>query len=305
MELSHLRIFKAVAQFNSFSKAAEFLEISQPVASRQLAELEEDLGVELFHRNRRQMEITRLGEWFLERSEHILRELDDSQRNLTAQKHGHLGLVRLGFLAYTSGPYLPALIRNFNEEYPGIRVILHEMNPVEMHRSLETGDIDLGLNREVPDRNPDRFESFIVSEDSIVAVLPEIHPLANREQLSLRELRDFDFTVPRRSAAAPLFDTIVQQCRNCGFSPKIVSETMNPHGAILSVAAGSTVTLSFAAMRFFFPRNVRFIPLCGQVPCFPQILEKLKTKSTEPVLTLWNYIQSQSDWIQTQLAEIR
>jgi len=273
MELIQLRSFKAVAHCGSFSRAADFLGLSQPAVSRHLAELEEELGVRLFSRDRRQIEITQSGSTFLTRTEAILHSLEEARAEIASLDNGESGRVHVGFLPYTSGPFLFRLLEEFRREHPGIHVLLHDMSPLDIQKALVSGKLDVGLNREIPKRAQEPIDSTVLASDHLVAVLPRDHPLADRETINLWDLQQEDFVSCKREFATPLFDATIQACAEQGFAPRIVSEAVTPHGAVFAVAGGSVVGITFSAIRFFFSEGVVFIPFRQTTPRLNLTLE--------------------------------
>jgi DNA-binding transcriptional LysR family regulator len=230
--------------------------------------------VKLFSRDRRQIEITESGIAFLNRTESILHLLEEARSELASLRKGEKGCVHIGFLPYTTGPFLFSLIDGFRQEHPGIQVVLHDMSPVDMHKALLDGSIEIGLNREIPDRALDQLEIHRLYADRLVAVLPVDHPLAGEERISLRELREEAFAICKRAFATPLFDATIQACADQGFAPRIATEAVTPHGAVFAVAGGSVVGISFSAMRFFFSEGISFVPLRQETPRLNLTLEK-------------------------------
>lgn len=303
MELIQLKSFKAVARCGSFSRAAEFLGLSQPAVSRHLGELEEELGVKLFSRDRRQIEITESGIAFLNRTESILHSLEEARSELASLKKGENGCVHVGFLPYTTGPFLFPLIDGFRNGNPGIRIILHDMSPLDMHKALLDGKIEIGLNREIPDRDQDQLEACQLASDRLVAVLPVDHPLSLQERIRLRDLRQEEFAICKRNFATPLFDATIQACAEEGFSPRIATETVTPHGAVFAVAGGSVVNITFSAMRFFISDGVVFVPFWKETPLLNLTLEKRKGTLSHSATRFHDYVRENRRLVEGALAE--
>lgn len=301
MDFSQLEVFKAVADFGNISRAATFLGISQPAASRKLAELEEELGITLIWRNRRQMRITREGESFLREVREILERADYARAELKRLHHGLSGTVRLGFLAFTAGPFLPRLVRRFNEAHPDIHLMLHEMHPAQMHQAIDSGLLDAGLNRAVPDRQTTGFQTFVLSSDELVLAIRNDHPLAGREQVTFADIRGMGFVICRRDLATPLYDATIAACAGSDFSPAILSEVLTPHGAIFAVMDGRSVTLTFAAMRFFAPPEICFLPVRPEMPTLELFLEFRHPPPSAATAKFIDFTREQQPWIAEML----
>lgn len=301
MDFAQLAVFKAIADFGNVSKAATFLGISQPAASRNLAELEEELGITLIWRNRRQMRITREGESFLREVREILERADYARAEIKRLHHGLSGTVRLGFLAFTAGPFLPRLVCLFNQTHPNIHVMLHEMHPTQMQRAIDTGRIDVGLNRRVNDQEASGFQSVTLSSDELVLAVRNDHPLAGRVKVTFRELKGMGFVICRRDLATPLYDATITACNDSGFSPTILSEVLTPYGAVFAVMDGRSVTLTFAAMRFFAPREICFLPVSPENLALKLFLEYRTPPPSTATDLFIKYTNQQQPWIAKML----
>jgi DNA-binding transcriptional LysR family regulator len=255
MELRHLRYFVAVAEELNFGRAAERLRISQPPLSQQIRKLEDELGVRLFYRTKRRVELTEVGGLFLAEARKTLRQAEGAARVARRAGRGELGSLSLGFVGSAAYGVLPELLRGFRGEYPGVRLELRTMTTLEQAEALENGEIGLGVLR--PPVEGD-LKLLPVADEPLVAVLPEGHPLAARRTVPLAALAGEDFVLwPRRSGSA-VYDRILGLCAGAGFSPRVAQES-EEHQVIMGlVAARLGVSLMIGDPGLFSGRGVVF-----------------------------------------------
>jgi len=142
MELRHLLYFKTVAEVLHFTKAAEKLHISQPPLTRQIKELENELGVQLFVRNNKRVALTEAGRYFLEASESLIRQLERSKQ-LVRQIHESVsGEFRIGYISSTPQVFLAHILQELKAKFPLLKTRLYELATVKQIKALEEGKVD-------------------------------------------------------------------------------------------------------------------------------------------------------------------
>ena len=176
MEISQLQYFQAVARVRHFTKAAEACAVSQSALSRSIAKLEEELGVRLFARRSRHVELTQAGEHFLYHVDRVLRELAEAKRELTQQETKGGGTVNVSFFHSFGGYLLPMLLAEFHAQYPEIRIKLNQHNSKFLMQQVESGKTDLCLCSTMTTAENIAW-MYLWSEELFVAV-PKDHPLA-------------------------------------------------------------------------------------------------------------------------------
>ncbi len=147
MELRHLRYFLAVAEELHFGKAAERLLIAQPPLSRQIQDLEAELGVKLFTRIRKRIALTSAGETFRQHVMKTMESMDIAIQATQQADRGEDGVLQVGFPGSASYSFLPMSIRSFRRKYPGVEIVLHEMRSSEQIDALVKGTLDVGIVR--------------------------------------------------------------------------------------------------------------------------------------------------------------
>jgi len=244
MELRHLRYFVAVAEELHFGRAAERLHIAQPPLSRQIRDLERELGTALFARGARGVELTPAGRAFLPEARLTLAQAERAQRTAQRAALGETGRLRVGFVdAATYSGILPDVLAFFRMHLPSIGLSLFEMDLPQQADALRDGRIDLGIVQNPPADAERWLRVETVFHDPLIAAVPRGHRLAGRKRLSLSELADEAFVLFPRTVAPMLYDDVIARCRAARFSPRIVQESVGWHTVVSLVSAGIGIAL--------------------------------------------------------------
>jgi DNA-binding transcriptional LysR family regulator len=262
IDIRQLRYFQAVAEELHFGRAAARLAIAQPALSRQIQQIEEELGTPLLRRTQRRVELLPAGAVLLERARAIQQELARAVTDTRRTGSGELGRLAVGFIHSSTYGLLPSIIGRFHQLYPGIELQLHEMPITTQHAALLRGAIDIGLLR--VQAAPADLEVVPVMPDPFVLALPAAHALAQRTRVRLNAVAE-DAFVMFSKADAPLFHTRVQaMCEQAGFSPRVVQHATQIHTVVGLVGAGLGVAVVPATGRNLHPHNVRFVQLADK-----------------------------------------
>jgi len=286
IELRQLRYFVMTAEELHFGRAAARLQVAQPSLTRQIQLLEQQLGVTLFSRTQRQVQLTAAGQVLLAQTRLLLSQYEGAL-TLTRQATQSSRLT-FGIECCAASHGLPQVLQEFNRRYPSIHLVSHQLNAPEQEEALRQGKIDVGfLHPPLTDRQL-VFEQ--VMEETFIAVLPATHPLARRRALPLKELANDPFILYPRELAPACFDIVLNLCKTAGFTPKIVHETTDFNFCLTLIASGTGVTLAPSSARERRRTGVVYRPLNEESPrvaagfarragSMPPALEQL--------LTLW------------------
>ena len=225
MELRHLRYFVAVADERSFSRAAEKLGIAQPPLSQQIQSLEKELDVILFDRTKRPLQLTSAGQAFLEASRSTIANLEQSIQRTQRIHLEELNCLTIGFTSSIANGVLPNILRTFRQHYPEIKLILWEENSafqIERLRDHQTDVVFVYQNHDLTTAND--LTMMPLSQEMLVVVLPQNHPLAVQSQISLTDLANEEFIMPRTLVVSALPEQIADLCKEAGFKPNVVQE---------------------------------------------------------------------------------
>jgi len=222
IDLRHLQYFVAVAEELNFARAAERLHISQPPLTRQIQQLEEEVGVQLFDRTTRRVQLTPAGQAYLEEARATLAQVERGIGVAQRASRGEIGRLVVGFEASSAHDILPRSLKLFKERFPNV-----ELSPVGMHtdeqaQALREGRIGVGFV--VPPLHDEVLAFETVLREPLVAVMPSSHRLSGKSRVSLEELASEAFVMSSRSNRCGLHDQVISVCFQAGFSPKVVQE---------------------------------------------------------------------------------
>lgn len=260
MELRHLRYFTAVVESKGYREASRRLHISQPSISEAISDLEYELGLRLFSRAHRSVRLTPEGEIFHAEAVRALQQVETAVVTAKRAAQGKIGRLSIGFIGSATLSFLPDLIRRYKLDYPGVRLALQELYPVELDSALDSGAIDLAITRTLSLERSKNFASRALLRDPLVAVLPHSrHP--RRRRIRLAELAQERFILFHRRGAPGVFDTIVGACRAQGFSPRIENEQNSMQTILSLVQAEEGVAIVPASTGALRSSGVRFLRL--------------------------------------------
>src|SRR5687767_2865073 len=237
-DLWQLRYFMAVAEHLHFGRAAAALHISQPPLSRAIRALEERLGVALFLRNRRRVELTAAGARLLEDARRTLGQLERSVLELRGMAAGELGRLRIGFVSLADYGVLPQLLKAYKAARPSVQLALREMLSPEQSLALAAGELDFGLLLP-PVAEAEGLEHLVVQRERFVAALPARHRLAaGRGPLAMSELAGESFVMVPREIAPGLYDIVSGLAARAGFSLNVAQEAIQMQTVVSLVSSG-------------------------------------------------------------------
>jgi DNA-binding transcriptional LysR family regulator len=264
MELRHLKYFVAVAEELHFGRAAKRLHIAQPPLSQQIMNLEEELGVKLFDRTRRTIQMTDAGMYFLKEAQQVLVHVEQAAETARRIYHGQAGRLIVGFVGSVVHTVLPEGLRLFRERFPDVELVLQELNTAEQRKALYAKNIDVGFL--YPDVQDTMLASQPLAQAPLMVVLPKKHALAGRKTLNIRELAQEPFIANTRSSEPVVRDAFISLCHSAGFSPRIEQEAGNVQTVLGLVASGLGACLLPDFIKNIRQPGVKYIPLSGSPP---------------------------------------
>jgi DNA-binding transcriptional LysR family regulator len=261
MDLRSLKYFVAVARELNIGRAANILHISQPPLTRQIQQLEAELGVTLFLRNFRGVELTDAGTLLLEEATNILALVDRAVERTKRAGQGLLGRIDIGVFGSAVLEVIPRLLLNFRKAYPDVSVVLHTMSKGEQIEALRQRRITIGFNRFL-DHMPD-IGSEVVLMEKMFAALSENDPLVGRDSLTLADLKEHAFVMFPSHSRPNFIDRVLHWCRKQGFSPKVSQEVGDAVTAVALVGAGLGICLVPESATSLSMPGVVYRPLTG------------------------------------------
>lgn len=276
MELKHLKSFVAVARLSNFSTAAKELHTVQPAISRHIFALEEELGVKLFFRNSREVMITTAGERLLKEATELLDKAEAAKELVIKTFHGEIGTLTVAYLGGATLSFIPSLIQQYRGLFPDVDINLIEMTASEQITAFEQNKIDIGFSRPMPEMLNKVYESVDIYTDTLMAILPNSHPLALEKSIELSLLRNETFVLFARSEAVGIFDSIIGLCQQAEFSPWIKNQPAQMQTMLTQVAAGIGISIAPGSVRKLVSTGCRFVAINGVQPSIPLVLHHHK-----------------------------
>jgi DNA-binding transcriptional LysR family regulator len=263
VELRHLRAFVALAEERHFGRAAERLKIAQPPLSRQIQDLERELGSELLDRRRRPVGLTPAGEAFLEEARVAL---EQSRRTVERARRAGRGQLWLSVAAppWAFNGVLPAVLKAFRARHPEVGLELSTTDPVFQGNSLRDGAFDVVFAQWVVDTRGLALEPLL--EEPTVALVPERHRLASRPALSLKDVAGEPSVAMCSRCTPKLAQEEATLFRSRGLTRHVVQSACGPLQQLGLVAAGLGIALSSASMSLLRREGVAFVPLETDTP---------------------------------------
>jgi DNA-binding transcriptional LysR family regulator len=239
MELKHLQYFTEVVKHGSFSKAAEYLYISQPNISNVIKSLEEELDVKLLIRTTRKLELTDTGKLLFQYGQQISQTLQQFYQELDDTKNSKKGYVKIGIFPMLGTEFFTKMIAEFHKQYPEISVRFVEDGASNLKKALIQGELDLVVMPYPIDEELFNFFPFLKGDLRIL--VHQRHPLANNESVKWSELLDENFIIFREGFT--IHDTIMEECGRLGFEPNIICETSQWNFMIEMVSINQGITI--------------------------------------------------------------
>ncbi len=241
MELRHLRYFVAVAEERNFTRAAQRLHIAQPPLSRQIQQLEESLGVQLFERNSRPLKLTETGKFFYSHAVQLLAQTHDLE-SMTRRVGNIERSLSVGFVGSTLYGMLPKIIRRFRDENKTVELSLHEMSTMDQIRALKDGRIDVGFGRI---RHEDaNIRRVILREEKMIVALPVGHPLSiAKPVLALRDVVQETLIIFPKAPRPSYADQVLAAFQDRALTPRRIYEVRELQIALGLVAAGEGISI--------------------------------------------------------------
>ncbi|MFT9816758.1 LysR substrate-binding domain-containing protein [Lysinibacillus sp. NPDC056185] len=239
MDIRKMRYFIMVAEELNFSRAAERLRMAQPPLSQEIRKLEVELGVQLFHRTKRMVELTDAGKIFLEGSQQTLLQLERTIKETQLAAEGKIGSLIIGFVDSTE--IVIEVLNKFRERFPKIHLILREMTTEQQLKALYEKQIHIGFIRSK--QNNGILSSEVCSEESLKLVLQQDHPFALLPDIPLRLLIDEPFILFPRHMGPNFYDLIISYFWDHGVSLNVVQEAIQMQTIVNLVATGMGVSV--------------------------------------------------------------
>jgi DNA-binding transcriptional LysR family regulator len=241
VELRHVRYFIAVAECLNFSKAAQQLHIAQPPLSRQIRQLEEDLGVTLFLRNKRSVVLTKEGRVFFEEAKKLVAQAAHAMEAARNARNGESGTVRVG-IPSRLGAVISKAVAEHRKRSPAFDIQCKDICSSLQNEALRKGEIDIGFFR--PPIDQAHLDCELLFEEEFVVVLPRTHPLAKRRFLRLKDIASQPSIIFDRSFSSWLYDKMLGLYSRHGLTSQLtVTHVEDEEAGAVMVASGKAILM--------------------------------------------------------------
>lgn len=262
MSIGRLQYFLEVARFLNFREASKHLFMSQSAISKQISLLEDEIGAQLFFRNKRYVELTPQGLIFYQKVIEIMEKYEEAVNKTRIMGEGIVGSLKIGVLGYMA--FIPPFLRKFKQDYPCIDINLIQLNTGSIIKSILDREIDFGITfshglYELPNINWDTYKT-----DEMVVVVNREHILSSKQSLPLSALSDETFIVMSRNEVPEGYNYFIQLFENEIFKPKISHQVDRMETLFLLVESGMGIGIVPNCVSFIGNGNHKSIPIVGK-----------------------------------------
>jgi LysR family transcriptional regulator, benzoate and cis,cis-muconate-responsive activator of ben and cat genes len=269
MELRHLRYFVAVAAEENVSRAALKLHVSQPGLSRQIRDLEDEIGFQLFERGAKSLHLTAAGKVFLIEARSVLQHADDAVKKARAAAGGAQGEIHVGYAPSLTVQILPPMLRAFQSGFPHVRVSLHDLSSEEMLEQLGARKLQVALTVRPPAKMLRGFSFVELARYAMVVAVAPNHPLAKSKAITLRQVAPEPLIGLNRKDYPEYHAEAKKLFAAVGLKPNFAEEHEGGTGIIAAVEAGRGIALVPSSLACIVGTRVKLLPL---KPALPPIL---------------------------------
>ena len=293
MKTDSIECFLTLANTLNYTEAADRLYITQSALSRLILQMEEELGVVLFSRSRRGVELTAAGRSFYNDSIQFLKMYSDGIARAKLAQNGESGQITLGCHASSTEPLLFDIIEGFSKLHKDIVLDIKAMPTSEIIRSLDNGDIDCAVTSGCP--VADGIEKILLQPYLECVVVAKSSPLASRESISINELKDTRIVTMSRTSSSRGYDNIIGLGRDAGFTPHIEAEAESVPHLLAMLAKGDAVTVLSTNYEYMAGDRFAFVPLAEEYTANMGFVYNVENANT-CVHTLADYVRDNFEY---------
>ena len=269
MELRHLRYFVAVAEAENVTRAATKLHVSQPALSRQIHDLEDEIGFPLLERSAKSVRLTDAGRTFLIEARAVLQRAEEAVAAARAIAGGMAGEIHVGYAPSLTVQILPPMLRAFQGEFPKVRVVLHDLSSEEMLEQLGSKKLQVALTVPPTRKMARGFSSVELARYAMVVAVAPTHPLAKLKALTLQQVVREPLIGLSRKDYPEAHADVRKLFAAVGLKPNMVEEHEGGTGIITAVEAGRGIALAPSSLACIVGTRVKLLPLKPALPPIP------------------------------------
>lgn len=283
MEIRHIRYFVAVAEHLNVRLAAGRLHVTQPAVSRQIHDLEDELGVQLFDRTARGLRLTEPGHAFLADSRKVLAMVEQAKRHAKLIGQGLTGQLRIGMVESAGWDGLiPRAIGEFQREAPAVSLQISPLATPRQIEALQADELDAGVMYAL-EPLPETYEAVSLARHDVILAVPADASPPPTATIRAAELNGQPFVLFQRSIYPAYYDRLLAACQRAGLTPRIVQEVGSEGAELTLVSAGIGIAIVNVANCGRPPARVRFVQLADVSVPLPLSFVRLRS-NTNPAL---------------------
>ncbi len=263
MELRHLRYFVAVAEALNFTKASARLRVAQPALSRQMTDLEDEIGVDLMKRSPRGVTLTAEGKLFLDEVRELLKRADESVEKVRALARGEYGELHVGYAPSPTVEVLPPALAAFQKAVPRVKVLLHDLSSDELIAGLQNGTLELAIMVPPAGDQTTGIQFELLRTYPLCVAMTATHPFVRLKSITLEELAAEPLVGLRRKDYSEYYRIVDRVFASVHAKPRIAVECDSASSLITEVEAGRGVALSSTIFKLVAGKRLLYRPLTG------------------------------------------
>ena len=263
MELRHLRYFVAVAEALNFTKASARLRVAQPALSRQMTDLEDEIGVDLVKRSPRGVTLTAEGKLFLDEVRELLKRADESVEKVRALARGEYGELHVGYAPSPTVEVLPPALAAFQKAVPRVKVLLHDLSSDELIAGLQNGTLELAIMVPPAGDQTTGIQFELLRTYPLCVAMTATHPFVRLKSITLEELAAEPLVGLRRKDYSEYYRIVDRVFASVHAKPRIAVECDSASSLITEVEAGRGVALSSTIFKLVAGKRLLYRPLTG------------------------------------------
>lgn len=285
MQIQFLKEFILLARELNYTRTAQLLFLTQPVLSKHIISLEEELGAQLFIRNKQNVSLTPIGEIFLEDAQKIVSLYDNSINKISLALNGIESTLRIGYLDAAAHDKIISAIQSFSTLFPQTQLQLISFEYGDEIRALENHDIDIAVTLDLDQKFVSKYNTQIIGSDSLAAVLRKDHILAKKDSLSFEALKDDAFVLPLQKQFPGMLDKFQELCKDTEYEYRIEGQNAYKETILLLVEANKCITLMPYHLNGFAGKNLKFIRLTDKAAVFHIIAAFHKSAADKQIIS--------------------
>jgi DNA-binding transcriptional LysR family regulator len=263
VELRHLRYFLAVGDAGNLTKAAARLRVAQPALSRQIHDLEDEIGVALLRRSRRGVTLTAEGKLFLEEVRELLRRADESVERVRALARGQYGELHIGYIPIPTVEILPPALEAFRRAAPHVKLVLHDLPTDELIAELRNATLELAIMVQPLGEQMAGIEFEILRSYPWCVALNASHPFARLKSIALEKLATEPLVSLRRKGYSEYYRVLDRIFASVSVKPRFAVECDSESSLVVEVEAGHGIALVTTIVKFMSGKRLLYRPLTG------------------------------------------